>query len=51
MSDSLEQNAWRDFVATDWPSYETYWIRSVVPLTKRPLGITFRPKVESVNRK
>jgi len=44
--DALEQRAWKAFLASDFPSYATYWLRSVVPLTKRPEPGGFRPKAE-----
>jgi hypothetical protein len=44
--DALEQRAWYAFLARDFPSYEEFWIRSVVPLTKRPEPGGFRPKAE-----
>ena len=44
--DALEQRAWKTFLAGDFPSYAAYWLRSVVPLTKRPRPGGFRPKAE-----
>jgi hypothetical protein len=44
--DSVERAAWAAFAARDFPSYETYWLRSVVDLTKRPEPGGFRPRAE-----
>lgn len=34
--DDVEKRAWSAFLGTEWPSYETFWAREVVPLTNRP---------------
>ncbi len=44
--DPVEREAWSTFLERDFPSYQTYWLRSVVPLTKRPEPGGFRPKAE-----
>ena len=46
--DPLEQYTWTAFLSRAWPSYQTYWQRCVVPLTKRPkpgIEIHWLPKV------
>jgi hypothetical protein len=44
--DAREQRWWHLFLRTDFPSYETAWQRYIVPVTKRPEGITFRSDAE-----
>jgi hypothetical protein len=44
--DAIERRDWNAFLHRDFPSYQTYWLRSVVPLTKRPQPGGFRPKAE-----
>jgi hypothetical protein len=44
--DSVERRAWSTFLKHDFPSYETYWLQSIVSLTKRPGPGGFRPKAE-----
>jgi len=44
--DPVDREAWSTFLESDFPSYQTYWLRSVVPLTKRPEPGGFRPKSE-----
>jgi hypothetical protein len=44
--DPVEQRAWVEFLAKEFPTYETFWLQAVVPLTKRPEAGGFRPKAE-----
>lgn len=40
--DSLEKAAWPLFVQFEFPSYERFWLKYVVPLTNRPANIHFK---------
>lgn len=40
--DEVEQATYSEFIATDFPSYETFWQRRVVPLTNRPADIQYK---------
>ena len=40
--DGHEKKAWSLFVQSEFPSYESFWLRHVVPLTNRPAGIHFK---------
>jgi hypothetical protein len=39
--DSMEQAAWRMFLEAEFPAYELFWLKNVVPLTHRPRNIHF----------
>lgn len=41
--DDEEKLAWGEFVQAEFPEYEEFWLKSVVPLTERPAGIHFKP--------
>lgn len=40
--DSLEMDCWLLFVENQFPAYETFWQRYVVPITNRPDNIHFK---------
>ena len=40
--DSHEKTAWSLFVQSEFPSYERFWLKHVVPLTNRPASIHFK---------
>jgi hypothetical protein len=40
--DGLEKTAWSLFLQVEFPSYERFWLKHVVPLTTRPVGIHFK---------
>lgn len=40
--DDLERNYWGLFIKDEFPSYEVFWIKFVVPLTNRPIDIHFK---------
>jgi hypothetical protein len=47
--DALEQASWKLFVADHFPSYESFWVDRIVPLTYRVVtrgDIRFRPTAE-----
>jgi len=44
--DSREIRCWHLFVQSQFPSYETFWIRDVVPLTNRPTDFHFKTDQE-----
>lgn len=46
--DDFEQHCWNLFVKDQFPSYESFWLKSVVPLTNRPNNIHFKTNVELV---
>jgi len=41
--DSFEQHYWIAFLKSDFPNYEKYWAKHIVPLTKRPDNVHFKP--------
>lgn len=40
--DPREKTAWSLFLQVEFPSYERFWLKHVVPLTTRPFGIHFK---------
>lgn len=40
--DDEEKLAWGEFIQAQFPEYELFWVKSVVPLTERPAGIQVR---------
>lgn len=44
--DALERKCWPLFLQQDFPSYETFWQKRVVPVTTRPHGMSFRSDAE-----
>ena len=44
--DSLEQECYPLFLQGEFPTYEIFWQRHVVPLTNRPTDITFKNNIE-----
>jgi hypothetical protein len=40
--DGFEQMAWRLFLRAEFPSYEVFWQRHIVPLTNRPTDIQLK---------
>lgn len=40
--DDEEKLAWGEFIQTQFPEYEQFWLKSIVPLTERPSGIQMR---------
>lgn len=40
--DSREKGAWSLFIQSEFPSYEYFWLKHVVPLTNRPSSIHFK---------
>lgn len=44
--DLHERRAWSAFVQTQFPSYEHFWQKYVVPLTARPYGLHFKSDPE-----
>lgn len=43
--DDLEKRAWGSFLQSDFPAYEQFWMKHVVPLTGRPAHIHFKDDV------
>ncbi|HUF09488.1 MAG TPA: hypothetical protein VMO47_09220 [Rhodothermales bacterium] len=41
--DDEEKQAWSEFIQSEFPEYEQFWLKSVVPLTERPTGIHLKP--------
>lgn len=41
--DSFEQQYWVTFLKSDFPNYEKYWSKYIVPLTNRPINVHFKP--------
>ena len=50
--DGLERNCWEKFIKKDFPSYEKYWQKYVIPLTNRPANSHFKTKeeLEKINK-
>jgi hypothetical protein len=44
--DYLEKFAWPNFLQSEFPSYEMFWQKHVVPLTNRPIDIHFKSDAE-----
>ena len=44
--DDLERQYWYLFIKDHFPSYETFWLKFVVPLTNRPVNIHFKNNLE-----
>lgn len=44
--DDFERYYWGLFIKDQFPSYETFWLKFVVPLTNRPDNIHFKTDVE-----
>lgn len=40
--DDFERSAWASFLQGDFPAYETFWQRHIVPLTNRPTNIQLK---------
>jgi hypothetical protein len=40
--DDEEKLAWGEFLQAQFPEYELFWQKAIVPLTERPLGIQLR---------
>ncbi|MCU0440799.1 MAG: hypothetical protein MUE96_00225 [Bacteroidia bacterium] len=40
--DNFEKHYWTQFMSTDFPSYESYWTKHIVPMTNRPTNIHFK---------
>lgn len=40
--DDFEKYYWTQFLSTDFPSYESYWAKHIVPMTNRPINIHFK---------
>jgi hypothetical protein len=40
--DDFEKHYWNAFISSDFPSYESYWAKYIVPLTNRPLNVHFK---------
>ena len=50
--DSLERKYWEKFIKKEFPSYEKYWQKYIVPLTNRPHDVHFKTKeeLEKINK-
>ena len=48
--DATEQQAWPLFIQSSFPSYETFWQKRVVPITRRPLNIRLLDDAELAAR-
>ncbi len=44
--DRVEKKYWDKFIQTQFPSYEKFWIKNVIPLTNRPADIHFKADYE-----
>lgn len=44
--DDLERRYWDLFIKDQFPSYESFWLKFVVPLTNRPDNINFKTDIE-----
>jgi len=40
--DAFEKHYWNAFLRTEFPSYESYWAKRIVPMTNRPHNIHFK---------
>lgn len=46
--DYIEKNYWDSFIEKEFPNYEAFWAKFVVPLTNRPTDIHFKPDSELI---
>lgn len=44
--DDFERHYWGQFIKNQFPSYEAFWMKFVVPLTNRPYDINFKTDAE-----
>lgn len=44
--DRVEKEYWDKFIHTQFPSYEKFWIKNVIPLTNRPVDIHLKTDYE-----
>lgn len=44
--DDFEKHYWTQFLATEFPSYESYWAKHIVPMTNRPTNIHFKDSLQ-----
>jgi len=44
--DNLEKHYWGQFIQDQFPSYEVFWLKFIVPLTNRPTDIHFKNNSE-----
>lgn len=44
--DSFEKHYWNQFLVTEFPSYEKYWAKHIVPMTNRPINIHFKTSTQ-----
>ncbi len=44
--DGFEQKYWNLFINNQFPSYETFWLKFIIPLTNRPNDIHFKTDSE-----
>lgn len=44
--DALEQKYWYEFISTEFPQYENFWVKSITPLTNRPQNVHFKSDTE-----
>lgn len=47
--DSFEKRYWNAFLKNDFPEYEKYWSKYIIPLTNRPINIHFKTHQELLN--
>lgn len=40
--DDIEKYYWKAFLSSDFPTYESYWAKYIVPMTNRPLNVHFK---------
>lgn len=40
--DDFERHYWTEFISSEFPSYEKYWAKNIVPMTNRPTDIHFK---------
>jgi hypothetical protein len=46
--DGFEQHYWTQFLSLQFPTYEKYWSKKIVPLTNRPKDIHFRKSADLI---
>ena len=44
--DGLEQHYWKLFIQSEFPSYEKFWEKHVIPLSNRPVDIHFKTNAQ-----
>ncbi|NVM30051.1 MAG: hypothetical protein HWN65_14505 [Candidatus Helarchaeota archaeon] len=49
--DEIEQSAWDLFIETNFPNYEVFWLKFIVPRTNRPTDIYTDPDTDPDERK